>query len=325
MTEPSTAAKPFIATIEEHYWDKELVALFAKRDGTRPPHVQERLYDFDALRIREMDEAGIDVQVLSHGSPGVQLLEPEASVRMARETNDRLHQSIKAHPQRLAGFATLPTPDPQAAADELERVVTRLGFKGAMLHGLTRGRVFIDDRRFWPIFERAQALGVPLYIHPGFPPPEVAEIYYRDYADSYPQLLGPVQGFTVESSTQAIRLVLSGVFEAFPGLKFILGHLGEGLPAMLWRIDHYLPKFGVAQQGFRDIFCENFYVTTSGDFSTPSLICTIMEMGVDRVLFAVDWPFDSNTLGVNWMNGAPLSPSDRRRILGENARFLLKL
>lgn len=317
--------KPFIVALEEHYWDRELVALFAKRDGSRPPQFEQRLYDFGDLRIKEMDEAGIDLQVLSHGSPGVQLLEPDHAVRMAQAVNDRLHAAIAAHPKRLAGFATIPTPDPKAAADELERVVTRLGFKGAMLHGLTGGRLFIDDKRFWPIFARAQELDVPLYIHPGFAPPEVIDVYYRDYQDRYPQILGPVQGYAVESSTQAIRLVLSGVFEDFPRLKFILGHLGEGLPALLWRIDHYLPTFGVSKRGFRDIFCENFYVTTSGDFSTSSLVCTIMEMGVDRVMFSVDWPYDSNVLGVKWLNEAPVGPSDRRKIFGENARSLLRL
>ena len=317
--------KPFIITLEDHYWDRELVALFADRDGKRPQKIQDRMYDVGALRLKDMDEAGIDLQILSHGSPGVQLLEAETAVGLARETNDRLHQLIQAHPKRFAAFATLPTPDPKAAADELERVVTKLGFKGAMLHGLTHGRLFIDDKRFWPIFERAQALDVPLYIHPAYPPAEVIDVYYGDYASRYPSIIGPVQGYTVESSTQAIRLVLSGAFDAYPRLKFVLGHLGEGLPAMLWRIDRYLPPLGPNAHSFSEIFRQNFYITTSGNFSTSSLLCSVMELSVDRIMFSVDWPYDSNLHAVEWMNGVPLSPDDKHKIFGGNAKRLLRI
>src|SRR6266478_3940309 len=164
-----------------------------------------------------MDEAGIDVQVISHGAPSTQRLDPETAVRLARNANDRLAQAIAAHPDRFAGFAALPTPDPKAAADELERTVTRLAFKGAMVHGLTNG-LFLDDKRFWPIFERAQALDVPLYVHPAVPHPAVVDAHYKDYVKEYPGLLTAAWGFTVETATQGIRLVLSGVFEACPRL-----------------------------------------------------------------------------------------------------------
>lgn len=325
MSMKRKADKPFTISLEEHYWDRELHALFSTQDGRRAAHLEERLFDLGALRLQEMDEAGIDVQVLSHGSPGVQLLDPDLSIRMARQTNDRLGMTVSAHPNRFAAFATLPTPDPVGAADEMERVVTKLGFKGAMLHGLTCGALFLDDRRFWPLFERAERLEAPLYIHPGFPPPAVADLYYNDYATQFPQILGPVLGFTVESATQAIRLVLSGVFDAFPRLQFILGHLGEGLPGLLWRIDHYLPPIGISSTSFREIFCNHFHVTTSGDFSTAALLCAVMEMGADRVMFSVDWPFDSNSLGTAWMETVPLSQSDRVKILGGNAQRLLRI
>ena len=140
-----------------------------------------RLDDLGALRLREMDEAGIDMQVLSETAPAAQVFEPEQSIRLARSSNDFLHAAIRVHPDRFAGFAALPTPDPKAAADELERAVTKLGFKGAMIMGLSRGGRFLDDKRFWPIFERAQALDVPIYLHPAIPHPAVIEAYYKGF------------------------------------------------------------------------------------------------------------------------------------------------
>jgi len=319
------ADKPFVVTLEEHYWDAELVAHFAGRDGKRISAVQERLEDLGELRLKEMDEAGIDVQVLSHGAPGAQKLNPDIAARLARETNDRLHAVIRNNPKRFAGLATLPTVDPKAAADELERTVTQLGFKGAMVHGLTGGEKFIDDRQFWEIFARAETLDVPIYIHPAFPHAAVTESYYQDYAAKFPEVLGPALGFTVEAAVQAVRLVLSGVFDAHPRLKIILGHLGEGLPFLLWRINQALSRPGNAGMSFRDLFCEHFYLTTSGNFSTPALLCSLQEVGVDRILFSVDWPFVANTLGMNWMRDLPLCREDKEKILGLNAKRLLRI
>src|SRR5262249_8104230 len=148
-----------------------------------------RLHDLGALRLQEMDESGIDLQIISHGAPSTQRLDAETAVPVARRANDRLHEAITAHPDRFAGFAALPTANPKAAADELERPVTRLGFKGAMVHGLTNG-LFLDDKRFWPIFERAQALDVPIYMHPATPHPAVIEVYFKDYLKDYPGLSG---------------------------------------------------------------------------------------------------------------------------------------
>src|SRR6266702_4204362 len=176
--------KPLVIALEEHYYDPELAATFDGPEG-RAPAIRRRLDDLSELRLAEMDEAGIDVQVLSHGAPSTQRLDPETAVRLARSANDRLARAIVAHPDRFAGFAALPTPDPQAAADELERTVTTLGFKGAMIHGRSQGQ-FHDDKRFWPIFERAQALDVPIYLHPGPPHPAMAEAYYADYLKDIP-------------------------------------------------------------------------------------------------------------------------------------------
>jgi predicted TIM-barrel fold metal-dependent hydrolase len=316
--------KPVVIAIEEHYADAEVTATFQGRDATKAPKIAQRLEDLVDIRIREMDAAGIDMQVLSHTAPSVQKLDPESAVRLARLANDRLCETIQARPDRFSGFATLPTPDPKAAADELERAVTKLGLKGAMVHGLTNG-LFMDDKRFWPIFERAQALNVPLYMHPSIPHPAVIEAYYQDYAKDWPVLMRSAWGFGVETATQGIRLVLSGVFDAYPGTKIILGHLGEGLPFYLWRINHSLSRDGQGTKSFRDYFCEHFYITTSGFFSNPALLCCVMELGIDRIMFSVDYPFVDNVLGTKWMETVPLSPEDRSKMLSGNAKRLLNL
>ncbi|MGC2411340.1 MAG: amidohydrolase family protein, partial [Stellaceae bacterium] len=227
------------------------------------------------------------------------------------------------HPDRFGGFAVVPTADPRAAADELERAVTKLGFKGAMINGLTDHR-FHDDERFWPIYERAQALDVPIYIHPTLPQPAIIETYYKEYVQKHPGLLRAGWGFTVETATQGIRFVLSGVFDAYPGLKIILGHMGEGLPFYLWRISYGL-RGSMSEKTFREIFCEHFWITTSGFFSDPALICCMMEMGIDRILFSVDYPFMENPPGAEWIKTLPLSAEDREKLLNGNARRLLKL
>jgi predicted TIM-barrel fold metal-dependent hydrolase len=323
---PKPKSKPTVIAIEEHYWDKEVASHFGAADPVRGASaLLDRLYDLGELRLKEMDEAGIDIQVLSHGAPATQRLDSETAVRIARGANDRLHAFVSSRPDRFAAFAVLPTPNPKGAADELERAVTKLGFKGGMVHGLTNGH-FLDEKQFWPIFERAQALDVPLYMHPAVPHQAVIDAYYKDYIKDYPALLTAGWGFTVETATQGIRLVLSGVFDAYPGTKIILGHLGESLPFSLWRINQALSRAGNREMSFRDYFCEHFYITTSGNFSNPALLCCVMEMGVDRILFSVDWPFVANGPGVRWMTDeVPLCREDKEKILGGNAKRLLRM
>src|SRR5438105_2465288 len=317
--------KPKIIALEEHYLDPEVARHF-KEGGpeARDAPLRVRLHDVGELRIREMDEAGIDIQVLSHSAPATQRFDAETAPAIARQANDRLRERLRAANGRLEAFAALPTANPRAAADELERAVTRLAFKGAMIHGLTNGH-FIDERQFWPIFERAQALDVPVYLHPAVPHPAVVEVYYRDYLKEFPGLINAAWGFTVETATQGIRMVLSGVFDEYPRLKIIMGHLGESLPFSAWRIDMALARQGNRKSAFRDTFREHFWITTSGNFSTPALICCVLEMGADRILFSVDYPFVPNPPGVRWMDNVPLGPEDREKILSGNARRLLKI
>ena len=317
-------SRPQVIAIEEHYLDDAVMELSG---GGGPPHISKMLSDLGDVRLQQMDEAGVDIQVLSHCPPGAQAFGAAEAADQARGINDRLNDVVKATPDRFAAFATLPTPDPDGAARELERCVGEYGFKGAMLHGLTAGK-FHDEEEFWPIFERAAALDVPVYIHPGYPHPEVVELYYGKYREKSPPLVQAGWGFTVETATAAIRLVLSGVFEKHPNLKIILGHLGEGLPFLLWRINMAFEKMGrpdVPTVRFRETFSEHFYITTSGNFSDPALQCTIQEMGIDRVLFSIDWPYVPNAPGTDWMNGLMLNREDKEKILSGNAKNLLRM
>jgi predicted TIM-barrel fold metal-dependent hydrolase len=321
----------FAIALEEHYWDEELSQTFAEnvsstRGGRARSSVLERLFDLGALRIKEMDAAGIDMQILSHGAPSTQRLDAVSAVSMARRVNDRLHGIVRTQPKRFGAFAALPTADPIEAANELERCVVELGFQGAMIHGPSNG-VFIDDKRFWPIFERAEALDVPLYLHPADPMKAVVDAYYADYVADFPSILQSGWGFTVETATQAIRLVLSGALDRFPGLKLILGHMGESLPFSLWRISQSMarPRNRPMSVSFRDYFCRHFWITTSGNFSNPALMCSIMEMGVDRVLFAVDYPMVENGPAAAWVPTIPLDHEGVRKIMNGNAQQLLKL
>ncbi len=311
---------PQVVALEEHFWTPEVrdasgVTAFISR-----PELTERLDDLGTLRIREMDDAGIDLQILSENAPACQELEPDRAVHLARRSNDLLHEAVRQYPERFAGFATLPTPDPRAAADELERCVTRLGLKGAMIMGLSRGH-FLDEPQFWPIFERAAALDVPLYFHPAWPHPAVVDVYMK----SYPSLTGAALGFTIETMTQGIRLIVSGVLDKYPALRIILGHLGEALPFLNWRNNAALSHFVGIPRSFSDYLRHHFWVTTSGAFQHSALICTIAELGIERVLFSVDWPFQSNCAGRDFIKSAPLSVGDRELVLGTNARSLLKL
>ena len=318
----SAMEKPFVIALEEHYWDREMVEAWGPNRGAQP---EEQLFDLDAGRIRDMDSAGIDVQVLSMASPSTQVFDAERATALARAANDRLNETIQRHPTRYAGFAALPTADPAAAADELERTVTQYGFKGAMVHGLSHGQKFLDLKEFWPIYERAQALDVPIYMHPALPHRAVVDAYLKDYLQEFPVIIHAGWGFTIETATQGLRMVLSGVFEAYPDLKIILGHLGEGLPFLLWRLNHAFSRSGNRKIAVQELFRGHFHITTSGNFSDPALLCSLMEMGADRILFSVDYPYVQNYEGTDWMKTVSLSTEDLEKIYNGNARRLLKM
>src|SRR5258707_13075400 len=201
---------PVIA-VEEHYWDAELSKTYVGLESGRPGRQMARLFDFGALRLKEVGWAGTDVTSSPPGAPSAQKLPAEGAAALVRGVNDRLAAACAANPKRFAAFAALPSNDPKAAADELERAVTKLGMKGAMMHGLSGG-VFLDDKRFWPIYQRAEQLDVPIYFHPATPDSRVGDVYYADYAKDFSMVVRAAWGYTVEPATTAIRMVLSGVF-----------------------------------------------------------------------------------------------------------------
>jgi len=312
--------------LEEHFCTPALAAYARDMEKSIAPepmqYFKERLFDLDNLRLEEMDKYGIDLSVLNVTTPGVQV-EPDAkvAVRKAKEANDILAAAVQAHPTRYAGFAHLPLQDPAAAADELERTIRELGFHGALINGATNGE-YLDNQKFWPVWERAEALGVPLYLHPANSP-EVPHCL-----KDYPELWGAMWGWTPETASHTLRIIFGGVFDRFPKATLILGHLGETLPLLLWRLDsrhvimHHSRKLErLPSQYIRD----NIVVTTSGAFSYAPLLGCMLAIGADRILFSIDYPYESTKEAVEFIDTAPLSEIDREKICHLNAERVLGL
>jgi 2,3-dihydroxybenzoate decarboxylase len=285
--------------------------------------IMEQNLDLGAQRLAHMDAHGVDLQVLSFGSPGPQGFGADVAIPMARDANDRLFQAIKKHPTRFAGFAALPTADPKAAVDELERCVTQLGFKGAMLHSHQQGE-FLDAKKYWPMWQRAEELGVPIYLHPALPHPQVVKAYF----EGYEELARAPWGFAVDTSCHFLRLVFSGLFDAYPKLKIILGHLGEGLPFAMHRLNDH-SSAAAKRRGLRkqpiEYLRDNMVVTTSGNWFEPAFVCTLLALGADNILFAIDWPYESNQTGMEFFRKLSLSDADKEKIAHGNAERLLRL
>ena len=322
-----------IIAIEEHFITpmyrervgaNEFRNFYLQSRGAQLGHdIVEQNADLGAKRVAHMDAAGIDLQVLSFGSPGTEAFGSDVAIPMARDANDKLHDTVKTYPGRFAGFAALPTADPEKAAAELERCVTKLRFKGAMIHGHQQGR-FLDDRKYWPIFERAEALEVPIYLHPTVPHPDAMKSYFAGYED----LARAGWGFAVDTSCHFLRIVFAGVFDAYPKLKIILGHLGEGIPFAMHRLDDHT-RAAASRRGLKrspiEYLRENLLVTTSGNWYEPAFQLTLQALGVDKILFAVDWPYEANSTGVAFLKGVSLSDADREKIAHRNAEYWLKL
>jgi len=279
--------------------------------------------DLGAKRIAHMDAAGVDVQVLSFGSPGPQAFGADVAIPMARDANDRLFQAVQSHPTRFAGFAALPTADPEKAAQELERCVTKLGFKGAMLHSHQQGE-FLDLPKYRVVWKKAEALGVPVYLHPALPHPMAVKAYF----EGYEELARAPWGFAVDTSCHFLRLVFSGLFDDCPKLKIILGHLGEGIPFAMHRLDTHA-RAAAERRGLKkapiDYFRENLVVTTSGNWYEPAFVCTLLALGIDSMLFAIDWPYESNKVGMEFFNKLSLNDTDKHKLAHGNAEKLLRL
>jgi uncharacterized protein len=320
-------AKVRTIALEEHFWTPELAA----PPGTGPlamwgERVDGQLRDLSQGRLAEMDANGIDLQVISHVAPAAQGLGGAEGIARAREANDRLAEAVRAHPGRFGGFATLPTADPRAAAAELDRATSDLGLIGAMVNStLGSNGAFLDDARFAPLLERFEHLDVPLYLHPAPPSKALHAALYHGLPPAVAgRLATGAWGWHAEAGLHVLRMIAAGVFDRHPGLRLIAGHCGEMVPFMLDRIDAMLPLDGMALKP-SGYFRRNVWVTTSGLFSLPPVLCTIAVLGVDRVLFSVDYPFGDNAAGRALLDTLPLAPADKAKIAGGNAERLLGL
>jgi len=304
-----------------------LMGYYLNNPSERTRAVSARLEDLGERRIDDMDATGIDLQILSLTSPGVQIFDADTAVALARSANDELAAAVGAHPTRYAGLAAIAPQDPAAAAKELERAVIQLKLKGAIVNSHTQGE-YLDDPKFWDIFAAAEALDVPIYIHPNTPPNAMIKPFMERGLD------GAVFGFAVETGLHALRLVVSGVFDTFPKLRIVLGHLGEGLPYWLFRIDfmhgasvranRYASQPKLARKA-SDYLKENFYYTTSGMAWTPPILYVQQVMGVDRLMYAMDYPYQFVAEEVNVTDELPISYENLKAFYQTNAERVFKL
>jgi hypothetical protein len=319
-------------TLEEHYATpgfldgpgRELKAQ-ALKFGAPAAKLLEQLCDIGDRRIAEMDAARIDLQVLSLTSPGTEQLEAVDALALAREANDFLADAVKKNPARFAGFAALPTATPDKAAQELERMVREHGFKGAIINGHCRGR-YLDDKSFWPILERAEALNVPIYLHPTQPPKPVIDVSYGGFSPIVTDLLaGAGWGWHIETAIHVIRLILGGVFDKYAKLQIVIGHMGETLPFMLQRLDVMPMAMTKLKRPMSAYLTENVHYTFSGFNFTPTFLNLLLHVGVERIMFSADYPYSSMAQARAFLDQLPISPADRARIANRNAETLLGL
>ncbi len=294
------------------------------------PELKGRLLKATDRRLREMDKHGVEMMVMSLNAPAIQSIpQPAKALEIARRANDTLVEEIAGHPERFRAFAALPMQDPEMAAVELERCVRDLGFVGALVNGFSEregvnGPVFYDLPEYRPFWKTVESLGLPFYLHPRNPLDQDASIY-----QGHPWLKGPTWAFAQETAVHALRLMASGLFDECSQLNIILGHLGEGLPYSMWRVDHHNGWMKLhpypAKESFRYYFEHNFFLTTSGNFNTQSLLDALLVIGTNRLLFSVDWPFEDVSDATEWFEGVRLSHADKQKIGRENALELLKI
>ncbi len=327
-----------LIALEEHYAVESLMKripadVVIKRgfpDPAKPsmrPEIEANLIEMGERRLGYMNDSGISMQVLSSSGPGSELLTAAESVSWARETNDFLADHIAKTPDRFAGFAHLPLADPEKAADELDRCVNKLGFRGMMVNG-TIDDVFLDDPRFEPVLERCEALGVPLYVHPGIPPASIRETYYSNLQGPMPFILSRAgYGWHAEVAVHILRLCLSGALDKHPKLQVVVGHQGEGLPAMMTRFDEQMtsltPKF--LQRTVTQMMHDQLHITTAGFYSVPAFNMLLQVFGIDKLMFSVDYPYSRNDWAREFFDKIDLSPADREKFAHGNAERLLNI
>ena len=318
--------------LEEHFAIDETLSDSAGFLGDEVwPELSSRLMDIHEKRLRLMDEYGIGMMILSLNAPAVQAIHDRARAdEIARRSNDFLAEQIAKRPDRFQGFAALAMQDPDMASRELERCVKDLGFVGALVNGFSQidepeTAVYYDLPQYRPFWSVVERLDVPFYLHPRNPLPSMAQIY-----EGHPWLLGPTWAFGQETAVHALRLMCSGLFDEHPRIQIVLGHMGEGLPYSMWRIDNRnawtgSPPRYPAKRKIAEYFQENFYLTTSGNFRTQTLIDAILEIGADRILFSADWPFENIDHAAVWFDDCTISEADRQKIGRDNSVRLFKL
>jgi 5-carboxyvanillate decarboxylase len=294
------------------------------------PHgleIEDRLLEMAEGRLKNMDKAGIDMQVLSLSTPGCEQFDVEQGTRFSKQTNEALSEAISRHPDRFVGLAALAPQSPEEAARELERAVKELGFKGAKINSRIRNSR-LDDKKYWPIFEVAESLDVPVFLHPNSPAPETIKPY-MDYGFA---LAGPAWGFGAEAALAAMRLIYSGVFDKYPRLKIVLGHLGEGLVFWIYRIDFSFKKpwmetevRPMIKRAPSEYLRNNFYVNNAGMYSFPALLSVLLELGSDHMMFAADYPYENSDEAAGFIEHLPVSNSDKQNILHLTAEKLFKI
>ena len=329
-SKPDSALLTRKIALEEHFALPETAdATYAIGGKPWSPEFRLQIQDMGSGRIAEMDRGGVELCILSFVAPGIQGIPGiSQSIAMSRRANDYLAEHIAKYPKRLKGFAALPLQDPQAAAQELTRCVKELGFCGALVHGFsqigeTDSAVFYDLPQYRPFWATVQQLDVPFYLHPRAPLATRQQAY-----EGHPWLLGAAWGFAAETSIHALRLMGSGLFDEYPKLTVILGHLGEGLPFNIWRVDHCIAtttKGTTAKLTMSQYLRENFYITTSGNFRTQALTDVMLEVGADRVLYSVDYPYEDMVEAATWFDSAAISEPDRLKIARSNAQKLFRL
>jgi predicted TIM-barrel fold metal-dependent hydrolase len=313
--------------VEEHFAIAETMDGAVRWPTSYWAGLNGKLLDLFGQRLTEMDQAGIEIAVLSLNADGIQAIPDTAkAVAIARRANDALADAVRKRPDRFAALAALPLQDPQAAAAELQRCVRDLKFKGALANGFSQigtadTAVYYDLPQYRPFWAEVERLGVPFYLHPRYPSGR------RPAYEGHPWLIASAWGFAEETAIHALRLMGSGLFDEFAKLQIVIGHLGERIPYDLWRLDHRLAKVPnrPAKKTVRDYLRQNFHVTTSGHFSTPSLIHAILMLGADRVLFAVDYPFEDHAQAASWFDAAEIAEHDRVKIGRANAKALFGL
>jgi predicted TIM-barrel fold metal-dependent hydrolase len=319
-------------TLEEHFATplfldgpgQDLKNAALKFEG-RALKIIEPLCDIGDKRIAAMDAAGIDMQVLSLTSPGTEQLDVADAIALARDTNDALAAAVKKNPRRFAGFAALPTMAPDKAAAELESRMRAGGFVGAVINGHVRGR-YLDDKFFWPILECAEKLNAPIHIHPTRPPQKVMEAYYSGFSPLINDMFGsPGWGWHIETAIHVVRIILGGTFDRFPKLQIVIGHLGEGLMSMFQRLDNMTPAMTKLQKPITSYLRENVHYTFSGFNFPATFLDLLLEVGVGRIMFSADYPYQSMAAAKAFLEQIPVSAADRERIAHVNAEKLLGL